>query len=152
MASWVFRMWKGLPGVFVEFGIILILKPEENTLSTSSTVQGFAKGPLFGILIVTKILTFHVQEALNIHEDICYLRSQQIPGIGEYKNLSPSSANRNFHAATPPFPLRHQQDSSVAIKPHHSAEDVNKPDMLLLKLALNFRATIISFSIFTNVI
>lgn len=113
--------------------------------------KGSLKG-LFGILIVTKILTFHVQEALNIHEHICYLRSQQIPGIGEYKNLSPSSANRNFHAATPPFPLRRQQDSSVAIKPHHSAEDVNKPDMLLLKLALNFRATIISFSIFTNVI
>lgn len=54
-------------------------------MSTSSTVQGFAKRPLFGILIVTKILTFRVQEALNIHEHICYLRSQQIPGIGEYK-------------------------------------------------------------------
>lgn len=108
--------------------------------------------PLFWILIINKILTFHVQEALNIHEHICYLRSQQIRGIGEYKNLSPSSANRNFHAATPPFPSRRRRDSSVAIKPHHSAEDVNKPDMLLLKLALNFRATIISFSIFTNVI
>lgn len=51
-----------------------------------------------------------------------------------------------------PFPSRRRRDSSVAIKPHHSTEDVNKPDMLLLKLALNFRATIISFSIFTNVI
>lgn len=31
-------------------------------------------------------------------------------------------------------------------------EDANKFDMLLLKLALNFKVSIISFSIFTNVI
>lgn len=43
-------------------------------------------------------------------------------------------------------------NSLVAINPHHSTEDVNKPAMLLPKLALNFRATIISYSISTNVI
>lgn len=35
---------------------------------------------------------------------------------------------------------------------HHFTEDANKFDMLLLKLALNFRVSVISFSILTNVI
>lgn len=69
-----------------------------------------------------------------------------------YQKLFSFRRGMIFHAVTPPFPSRRQWDSLVAIKPHHSTEDVNKPDMLLLKLALNFRATIISFSIFTNVI
>lgn len=77
-------------------------------------------------------------------------------GIGECKNLLPKvifiSANSDFSCSHSSIPWRRQRDSSVAIKPHHSTEDVNKPDMLLLKLALNFRATIISFPIFTNVI
>lgn len=59
------------------------------------------------------------------------------------------SARCIFHAVTPSFPLRHQWDPLVATT---LTEDANKPDMLFLKLALNFRATIISFSIFTNVI
>lgn len=35
---------------------------------------------------------------------------------------------------------------------HHFSEDANKFDMLLFKLALNFRVSLISFSILTNVI
>lgn len=52
-----------------------------------------------------------------------------------------------LHGVFALFPWQRLRNSMVVI-----VEDANKFDMLLLKLALNFKVSIISFSIFTNVI
>lgn len=60
-------------------------------------------------------------------------------GIGEYKYLLPEVI---FSSARKICSCSHSSLSLAAplrfLGGHHSTEDVNKPDMLLLKLALNF--------------